>query len=134
MPLYKRGGVWWFNYWHEGKHIQKSTNQGNKNVARHMEAAFHTALVKGEVGITERKKIPSFKVAMAEFLKWSQKEHKPSTHRRYRVSEVALSRHFSRFESLDRITPDEVESSSHIGEISSRRYERNSTANTPNRR
>jgi integrase len=109
VSLYKRGNVWWFNYYHEGKHVQKSTKQGNKNVARHMEAAYHTALVMGEVGITERKKIPSFKVAMSDFIKWSQKEHRASTHRRYRVSEVALSRHFGRFESLDKITPDEVE-------------------------
>jgi integrase len=109
MPLYKRGKVWWFNYWHEGKHIQKSTNQGNIKVARHMEAAYHTAVVMGEVGITERKKIPPFKAAMAEFLKWSEKEHKPSTHRRYRVSAVALSRYFDRFDSLDKITPDVVE-------------------------
>jgi hypothetical protein len=49
MSLYKRGGVWWFGFVHDGKRIQKSTNQGNKNVARDMEAAFHTALVKGAV-------------------------------------------------------------------------------------
>jgi len=109
MPLYKRGKIWWFNLWHEGKHVQKSTNQGNKNVARHMEAAYHTALVMGEVGITERKKIPSFKLAMSEYIKWSKKEHLASTHRRYAVSEVALSRYFGRFDSLDKITPDEVE-------------------------
>jgi hypothetical protein len=86
VALYKRGNVWWFGYQHDGRHIQKSTRQGNKNIARQMAAAYHTALVKGEVGITERKRIPSFKVAMSDFLKWSEKEHKPPTHRRYRVS------------------------------------------------
>ena len=110
MSLYKRGGVWWFGFIHDGKRIQKSTNQGNKNVARDIEAAFHTALVKGEVGITERKKIPTFKTAMADFLEWSKKEHqaKPATYRRYRVSSVGLLRHFKDI-SLDKITPDEVE-------------------------
>jgi hypothetical protein len=42
-----------------GEHIQKSTKQGNPRTARQMEAAFKTALAKGEVGITERKPIPT---------------------------------------------------------------------------
>lgn len=110
MSLYKRGKVWWYGFVHEGKRIQQSTNQGNKNVAREMEAAFHTALVKGEVGITERKRIPAFKSAMADFLAWSEQEHreKPATHRRYRISSVALLRYFKDV-SLDKLTADEVE-------------------------
>jgi hypothetical protein len=46
---------------------------------------------------------------MSDFIKWSKKKHRHSTHRRYCVSEVALSRSFGRFESLDKITPDVVE-------------------------
>lgn len=110
MALYKRGKVWWFGFVHDGNRIQKSTNQGNKNVARDMEAAYHTALVKGEVGITERKKIPTFKIATSDFLKWSKQEHasKPATYRRYVTSSVALLKHFKDV-SLEKITPDEVE-------------------------
>lgn len=110
MSLYKRGKVWWYGFVHDGKRVQRSTNQGNKNVARDMEAAFHTALVKGEVGITERKAIPNFKAAMSDFLKWSKQEHaaKPATYRRYKTSSVALLKHFKDV-SLDTITPDEVE-------------------------
>lgn len=110
MTIFKRGDVYWFHFWFEGKHIQKSTKQGNQRVARTMEAAYRTALAKGEVGIVERKKIPSFKTAMADFLAWSEQEHKahPATFIRYRTSSVALLRHFKDLQ-LDLITPDEVE-------------------------
>lgn len=72
--------------------------------------AYRTALAKGKVGITERKKIPFFKAALVQFLRWSEAEHQahPGTHRRYRVSAMALQ-NTSGDTSLDRITPEEVE-------------------------
>jgi integrase len=110
MSIFKRGNVYWYHFLHDGKHIQRSTKQGNPRTARQIEAAYRTALAKGEVGITERKKIPAFKSAMTEFLKWSEQEHQehPGTHRRYQVSAVALRKHFGD-SPLDRITPEEVE-------------------------
>jgi integrase len=110
MSIFKRGNVYWYHFLFNGEHVQKSTKQGNPRTARQIEAAFRTALAKGEVGITERKKIPAFKAAMADFLAWSEKEHvaKPATHRRYKVSSAALLRHF-RDVSLDKITPEVVE-------------------------
>ena len=65
---------------------------------------------RSEVGITERKKIPGFKAALADFPSWSEQEHRthPATHRRYQVSAVALRKHFFDVP-LDRITPEEVE-------------------------
>jgi integrase len=110
MSIFKRGNVYWFHFLHEGRHIQKSTGQGNPRTARQIEAAFRTALVKREVGITERKAIPTFKIAMANFLSWSVQEHRsnPATHRRYAVSSAALLRHF-KDTSLDKITPEVVE-------------------------
>jgi hypothetical protein len=53
----------------------------NPRTARQIEAAYKTALAKGEVGITERKKAPSFKKAMSDFLSWSLSEHQ--AHRRH---------------------------------------------------
>jgi integrase len=93
-----------------GEHVQRSTKQGNPRVARQIEAAFRTALAKGEVGITERKKAPGFKAAMRSFLVWSELEYQshPATSRRYWVSSVALLRHFGD-QPLDRITSDDVE-------------------------
>ncbi len=110
MSLYKRSGIWWFGFAVDGKRYQRSTYQRSKNVARDMESAYRTAVVKGEVGILERKKIPGFKSAMSDFLKWSEAEHaaKPATYRRYKTSSVALLKHFKDV-SVDTITPDEVE-------------------------
>lgn len=61
----RKRGVYWFNFWWNGRHIQRSTGQGNPDVARQMEAACKTALAKGEVGIAELKPAPTF----AEFAK-----------------------------------------------------------------
>jgi site-specific recombinase XerD len=60
---------------------------------------------KGEAG----KKIPAFKAALANFLSWSEREHRAhTTHTRYKVRAVALRKHFVDVQ-LDRITPEEVE-------------------------
>jgi integrase len=61
MALFKRGKVWWYNFWWDGEHIQASTHQTNKRVAQQMESAHKTRLAKGEVGIVERKPAPTLK-------------------------------------------------------------------------
>jgi len=110
MTIFKRGSVYWFHFWQDGRHVQRSTKQGNPRVARQIEAAFRTALAKGEVGITERKKAPGFKAAMQSFLEWSEQQHHqhPATFRRYQVSSAALLKHFGD-QPLDRLTTDDVE-------------------------
>jgi hypothetical protein len=110
MSIFKRGSVYWYHFLFNGEHIQKSTKQGNPRTARQIEAAYKTALAKSEVGITERKKAPGFKAAVKAFLEWSEGEHKehPATHRRYKVSSIALLSHFG-YEPIDRITPEAVE-------------------------
>ena len=110
MSNYRRGSVYRFHFWFNGKHIQRSTKQGDPRVARQLEAAYRTALAKGEVGIIAPKAIPTFQNAMQSFLDWSKNEHAahPATHGRYKVSSVALLRYF-RDVSLDTITADEVE-------------------------
>jgi integrase len=110
MSIFKRGSVYWHHFLFNGEHIQKSTKQGNPRTARQIEAAYKTALAKGEVGITERKKIPAFKAAMADFLKWAKQDHQmaPSTAERYRYSSFALLSFFGD-KTLDKITPEEVE-------------------------
>ena len=110
MSIFKRGTVYWYHFLYDGQHVQRSTKQGNPRVARQIEAAFRTALAKGEVGITERKKAPGFKAAMRSFLAWSEQQHKrhPATSRRYKVSSAALLSHFGD-QPIDRITPEDVE-------------------------
>ena len=110
MRIFKRGSTYWFELVYEGQRIQKSTRVKNRRTAGDIAAAYRTALAKGDVGITERKKVPSFAVAMSAFLKWTAQEHQtsPGTAERYRYSSFALLRFFPNV-SLDRITPQEVE-------------------------
>jgi integrase len=59
MAIFKRGRVYWYHFVFNGQHIQESTKQGNPRVARQMEAAHRTSLAKGEVGIREKKPVPT---------------------------------------------------------------------------
>jgi integrase len=68
VSLYKRGKrvpVYWYKFMWDGVLIRKSTRQGNHKVARQMEAAHRTSLAKGEVGIRDKKRVPT----LAEFCK-----------------------------------------------------------------
>src|SRR2546423_7238380 len=110
MSLYKRGGVWWMNFWIDDYHVQKSTKCTNKRDAAEVERAYRTQLAKGEVGLEARKPVPRFSAAMKDFLAWSKHEHaaKPATHRRYETSSKALLRYFGDTP-LDQIKPERVE-------------------------
>ncbi len=65
MAVYKqsKSKYWWYKFVWNGDLIRESSKQTNKRVAEQMEAAHRTALAKGEVGIRERKTIPT----LAEF-------------------------------------------------------------------
>jgi len=68
MAIFKRGRVYWYHFWFSGMHVQESTKQGNPRVARQMEAACRTALAKGEVGILERKPVPTLRQFSQRFI------------------------------------------------------------------
>ena len=68
MAIFKRGKKYWFHFYWNGEHIQKSTQQGNPRVARQIEAAYRTKLAKGEVGIEERKPAPTLKKFAQRFI------------------------------------------------------------------
>jgi integrase len=73
MAIYKRGKIYWYKFVWLGKLVRESTKQGNDKVARQMEAAHRTSLAKGEVGIREKKKAPSFgEFAEKQFLPWAE--------------------------------------------------------------
>ena len=63
MAVYKRGKIWWYKFNWNGETVRESTKQTNKRVAEQMEAAHKTSLAKGEVGIRDRKPVPT----VAEF-------------------------------------------------------------------
>jgi integrase len=52
---------WWYKFNWNGEQIRESTKQTNNRVAEQMEAAHRTALAKGEVGIREKKPVPTLK-------------------------------------------------------------------------
>jgi integrase len=108
MKVFKRGAIYWFELVFNGQRIQRSTKSKNRRDAGEILSAFHTALVKGEVGITKRKPVPTFRAAMSDFLTWSEQSHKEPSHRRYKTSAVALLKYF-RETPLDKIGLEEVE-------------------------
>jgi integrase len=63
MGVYKqkKSKYWWYKFVWNGEVIRESTKQANKQVAKTIEAAHRTALAKGEVGIRERKRVPTLK-------------------------------------------------------------------------
>jgi integrase len=88
MGVYRRGGVYWFNFVWNGKKIQKSTRQGNRKAALDIESAHRTKLAKGELGLTERPRVvPTFTdFADKKFLPWVESTfaNKPKTYLYYR--------------------------------------------------
>lgn len=110
MALYKRGNVWWMSFQIDGEHVQRSTKCKNKRDAEAVERAFRTQLAKGEVGIKAKPVVPSFSLAMAEFLEWASVEHrsKPNTVRSYNSTSQSLKTFFGDV-ALDRIEAADVE-------------------------
>lgn len=68
MSIYKRGGVYWYSFVFRGERTQRSMRQGDRKVARQMEAACRTAFAKGEVGIIERAPAPTLKEFSQRFI------------------------------------------------------------------
>jgi hypothetical protein len=72
----------WCKFTWNGEPIRESTKQTNKRVAEQMEAAHRTALAKGEVGIRERKPVPTLsEFAESDFLPFvlATSKEKPTT-------------------------------------------------------
>src|SRR5262249_2605801 len=90
MAVYKQSGSknWWYKFKWNGEPIRESTKQTNKRVAEQMEAAHKVALAKGEVGIRERKIVPTLsEFADRDFLPFVQSRfaNKPKTLEYYKT-------------------------------------------------
>jgi integrase len=73
--IYKRGkkGIYWYRFMWRGELVRESTHQTNDKVARNQESAHRTRLSNGEVGIRERKAIPTLGVfAKSQFVPWAE--------------------------------------------------------------
>jgi integrase len=64
MSIFKRGRIYWYKFMWNGEVVRQSTRQTNQNTARQMEAAHRSSLAKGEVGIREKKTVPT----LADFI------------------------------------------------------------------
>src|SRR5580658_6696857 len=64
MGIFKRNKTYWYKFQWNGVPVVESTKQYNDKVARKMESAHRTRLALGEVGIREKKPIPT----LAEFM------------------------------------------------------------------
>ncbi|HUQ91205.1 MAG TPA: site-specific integrase [Bryobacteraceae bacterium] len=67
--VYKRGRTWWYKFIWNGEPIRESTKQSNKRVAEQIESARKTQFAKGEVGIRDKKPVPTLReFAETDFL------------------------------------------------------------------
>jgi integrase len=111
MSVYKRGGVYWFDFWFQGQRYRQTTGLNNKTAALRAEAIRKAELAEGRAGIARQKVRPAFeRFVKDEFLPWSEKQHAahPKTHKRYKVSAKALVAFFGKL-TLDAISPGHVE-------------------------
>jgi hypothetical protein len=78
--IYKRGGIYWYKFMWHGKLVRESTKQGNDKIARQMESAHRTSLAKGEVGIREKKPVPTLTEFIEKrILPWAEATFSAST-------------------------------------------------------
>jgi integrase len=114
MAVYKqaKSKYWWYKFTWNGEAIRESTKQTNKRVAETMEAAHRTALAKGEVGIRDKKPVPTLKeFAEDKFLPFvrATKAEKPRTIAFYETTVKNLkSRGALATLRLDRITSEDL--------------------------
>jgi integrase len=111
LSVYKRGGVYWYDFWFRGIRYRDSTGLTNKKAATDVESIRRAELAEGRAGIVHRGPVPRFEdFVKSEFLPWSKKQHEahPRTHQYYRVSSNALLPFFGRL-TLDAISPALVE-------------------------
>lgn len=112
MSIYKRGKTYWYKFNWNGEQVRESTKQGNPRTARQIEAAHKTSLAKGEVGIRERKRIPTLReFAEVDFLPYveSHFEQKPTTIAYYKNRTGHLIKHADLANCpLDQITRERI--------------------------
>jgi len=80
VSIYKRGQIYWYKFTFNGVAIRESTRQTNQHIARQMEAAHRSSLAKGEVGIREKKIVPTLSEFISDrFESWAEASTAPKT-------------------------------------------------------
>jgi integrase len=111
MSLYKRGGVWWYDFEVNGARIRESTSLPSRSSAAREEALRKAELIQNPGREASWEPEPRFgEFAFKEFAAWSENQHRehPSTHERYMRSVKVLIRFFGQ-RTLGSISSGDVE-------------------------
>lgn len=68
MGVYKRGGVYWYEFSFQGQRIRESAKTSSKTIAREAERARRRELERGINGLDAPKRMPLFKLAAEQWL------------------------------------------------------------------
>jgi integrase len=68
MTVYRRGGIWWYEFQFHGQRIRESSNSGSKNLAQRAERERRRSLEFGIAGIKQTKQPLLFSVAARDWL------------------------------------------------------------------
>src|SRR2546430_10071474 len=95
MSIFKRGRIYWYKFNFSRQSIRESTRQTNQHTARQMESAHRTALAKGEVGIREKRPVPTLaEFCRKRFAPWAESTSSLKTRRDfYTVGLMAIQTH-----------------------------------------
>jgi integrase len=111
MSLYKRGGVWWYDFDVNGTRIRESTGLLSRSSAARAEALRKAELIRNPGREESWEPAPQFdEFALKGFAEYSQNQHRehPSAHERYLRSVKVLIRFFGQ-RTLDSIFSGDVE-------------------------
>ena len=126
MTVYKRGSVYWYEFYFHGQRIREPTGLTNKTAALRAESIRKAELAEGRAGIARQLPCPNFEdFVNNEYLPWSKKQHQahPRTHKRYKVASKPLIAFFGKL-------PLDAISSSHVERFKLARSEEISSAGT----
>jgi integrase len=93
MALYKRGGIWWYEFWFQGQRIRESARTTSKTVAKEAERSRRSKLERAVNGIVKRERPPLLSVAVERWLD-SRAGLAPHTLENYRLYSRKLAEYF----------------------------------------
>jgi hypothetical protein len=109
---YKRGGLWWIKFQHQGRMIYRSSGQTSRTKARQVEARLRSELALGHYGILKREPIPTFVEFIQERVEpWAKstfEQASPKTWLWYRFGLDALKKSGLRNAQLDELGPEQA--------------------------
>lgn len=88
---YKRGGVWWIKFQHQGRMIYRSSGQTSRTKARQIEARLRSELALGHYGILKQERIPTLSEFIAERVEPKASNNDDSQPRQKRFRWLRLS-------------------------------------------